>query len=72
MLPPSPREFKDIFVVFELMETDLHQARQPPAIGNEEHCFDVGAIVNALNKGEQPASNLTCSGDVLRPGHQSQ
>ena len=27
MLPPSPREFRDIFVVFELMETDLHQAR---------------------------------------------
>lgn len=30
MLPPSPREFKDIFVVFELMETDLHQARPQP------------------------------------------
>ena len=26
MLPPSPRDFKDIYVVFELMETDLHQA----------------------------------------------
>lgn len=25
MLPPSKREFKDIFVVFELMESDLHQ-----------------------------------------------
>eukprot|EP01026_Neomeris_dumetosa_P030082 TRINITY_DN24164_c0_g1_i14.p1 TRINITY_DN24164_c0_g1~~TRINITY_DN24164_c0_g1_i14.p1 ORF type:complete len:480 (+),score=62.01 TRINITY_DN24164_c0_g1_i14:412-1851(+) len=25
MLPPSPRDFQDIFVVFELMETDLHQ-----------------------------------------------
>jgi hypothetical protein len=25
MLPPSPRDFKDIYVVFELMETDLHQ-----------------------------------------------
>ncbi len=25
MLPPNPRDFKDIFVVFELMETDLHQ-----------------------------------------------
>lgn len=25
MLPPSPRQFKDIYVVFELMETDLHQ-----------------------------------------------
>lgn len=25
MLPPCPREFKDIYVVFELMESDLHQ-----------------------------------------------
>lgn len=25
MLPPNARDFKDIFVVFELMETDLHQ-----------------------------------------------
>lgn len=25
MLPPSKKDFKDIFVVFELMETDLHQ-----------------------------------------------
>ena len=29
MLPPSPREFKDIYVVFELMETDLHQVLVP-------------------------------------------
>ena len=32
MLPPSPREFKDIYVVFELMETDLHQACTPRAL----------------------------------------
>jgi serine/threonine protein kinase len=25
MLPPSERDFKDIYVVFELMESDLHQ-----------------------------------------------
>lgn len=25
MLPPCRREFKDIYVVFELMETDLHE-----------------------------------------------
>ncbi|KAL3813483.1 hypothetical protein ACJIZ3_014751 [Penstemon smallii] len=25
MLPPSPKEFRDIYVVFELMESDLHQ-----------------------------------------------
>ncbi len=34
MLPPSPREFKDIYVVFELMETDLHQVGRLHA----EHC----------------------------------
>ena len=28
MLPPNPRDFKDIYVVFELMETDLHQVRE--------------------------------------------
>ncbi|KAG6537185.1 hypothetical protein ZIOFF_002271 [Zingiber officinale] len=27
MLPPSQREFKDIYVVFELMESDLHQPK---------------------------------------------
>lgn len=25
MLPPSRREFRDVYVVFELMESDLHQ-----------------------------------------------
>ena len=25
LLPPSKREFKDIYIVFELMESDLHQ-----------------------------------------------
>ncbi|KAJ7300012.1 hypothetical protein O6H91_Y091900 [Diphasiastrum complanatum] len=25
MLPPSPREFKDIYLVFELLESDLHE-----------------------------------------------
>ena len=32
MLPPSQRDFKDIYVVFELMETDLHQVRPPAAV----------------------------------------
>jgi hypothetical protein len=27
MLPPTAREFRDIYVVFELLETDLHQVR---------------------------------------------
>ena len=27
MLPPNARDFKDVYIVFELMETDLHQVR---------------------------------------------
>lgn len=27
LLPADEKKFKDIFVVFELMETDLHQVR---------------------------------------------
>ena len=37
MLPPSPREFKDIYVVFELMETDLHQVRREHTIACSVH-----------------------------------
>lgn len=28
MLPPSPTEFNDIYIVFELMDSDLHQVRR--------------------------------------------
>ncbi|XP_054796057.1 mitogen-activated protein kinase 20-like, partial [Prosopis cineraria] len=31
MLPPSSKDFKDIYVVFELMESDLHQFFPLPA-----------------------------------------
>lgn len=31
LLPADEKKFKDIFVVFELMETDLHQVRLPIA-----------------------------------------
>ena len=30
LLPSEEKRFKDIFVVFELMETDLHQVRHSP------------------------------------------
>lgn len=33
MLPPNPRDYKDIYVVFELMETDLHQVRTSSQCG---------------------------------------
>ncbi|KAK2431574.1 mitogen-activated protein kinase [Trifolium repens] len=37
MLPPSSREFKDIYVVFELLESDLHQVIKANADLTKEH-----------------------------------
>ena len=37
MLPPSRREFKDIYVVFELMESDLHQVIKENDDLTDEH-----------------------------------
>lgn len=37
LLPPNPREFKDIYVVFELMETDLHQVIKANDDLTQEH-----------------------------------
>ncbi|XP_004491343.1 mitogen-activated protein kinase 20 isoform X3 [Cicer arietinum] len=37
MLPPSSREFKDIYVVFELLESDLHQVIKANANLTKEH-----------------------------------
>lgn len=37
LLPPSRREFKDIYVVFELMESDLHQVIKPNDDLTREH-----------------------------------
>lgn len=40
VLPPNPREFKDIFVIFELMETDLHQViKANDDLTHEHHQF---------------------------------
>ncbi|XP_058742994.1 mitogen-activated protein kinase 10-like isoform X1 [Vicia villosa] len=37
MLPPSSRDFKDIYVVFELLESDLHQVIRANADLTKEH-----------------------------------
>lgn len=37
MLPPSRREFRDIYVIFELMESDLHQVIKANADLTPEH-----------------------------------
>lgn len=40
VLPPNPREYKDIFVIFELMETDLHQViKANDDLTHEHHQF---------------------------------
>ncbi|KAI3512029.1 hypothetical protein L1887_19192 [Cichorium endivia] len=38
LLPPSRREFSDIYVVFELMESDLHQVIKANEKLTPEHC----------------------------------
>ncbi|KAL6615754.1 hypothetical protein ACP70R_038024 [Stipagrostis hirtigluma subsp. patula] len=49
MLPPSRREFKDIYVVFELMDTDLHQViKANDDLTKEHHQFFLYQMLRAL------------------------
>lgn len=49
MLPPSPRDFKDIYVVFELMETDLHQViKANDDLTPEHHQFFLYQMLRGL------------------------
>ncbi|XP_006656472.1 mitogen-activated protein kinase 12 isoform X2 [Oryza brachyantha] len=49
MLPPSRREFQDIYVVFELMESDLHQViRANDDLTPEHHQFFLYQLLRAL------------------------
>ncbi|KAK6922204.1 Protein kinase domain, partial [Dillenia turbinata] len=49
MLPPSRREFKDIYVVFELMESDLHQViKANDDLTPEHHQFFLYQLLRAL------------------------
>ncbi|KAL9346205.1 hypothetical protein Peur_061058 [Populus x canadensis] len=49
MLPPSKRDFKDIFVVFELMESDLHQViKANDDLTREHHQFFLYQMLRAL------------------------
>lgn len=54
MLPPSPREFKDIYVVFELMETDLHQVDGGRRLQAARH--DARAVWSARQVADRLAS----------------
>lgn len=49
MLPPSRRDFKDIYVVFELMESDLHQViKANNDLTREHHQFFLYQMLRAL------------------------
>ncbi|KAJ4893631.1 Mitogen-activated protein kinase 19 [Raphanus sativus] len=49
MLPPSKREFRDIYVVFELMESDLHQViKANDDLTREHHQFFLYQMLRAL------------------------
>ena len=37
LLPPNPRDFNDVFIVFEVMETDLHQVIKANDDLTDEH-----------------------------------
>ncbi|KAJ6337177.1 hypothetical protein OIU76_006950 [Salix suchowensis] len=52
MLPPSRRDFKDIYVVFELMESDLHQViKANDDLTREHYQFFLYQLLRALNCG---------------------
>ncbi|XP_071905171.1 mitogen-activated protein kinase 19-like [Coffea arabica] len=49
MMPPSKREFRDIYVVFELMESDLHQViKANDDLTHEHHRFFLYQMLRAL------------------------
>ncbi|XP_022987945.1 mitogen-activated protein kinase 9 [Cucurbita maxima] len=49
MLPPSRREFRDIYVVFELMESDLHQViKANDDLSPEHHQFFLYQLLRGL------------------------
>jgi hypothetical protein len=49
MLPPQPREFRDIYIVFELLETDLHQViKANDDLTPEHHQFFLYQMLRGL------------------------
>jgi len=49
VLPPNPRDYKDIYVIFELMETDLHQViKANDDLTHEHHQFFLYQLLRGL------------------------
>ena len=36
--PPNPKDFTDVYIVYELMDTDLHQIIRSDQPLTEDHC----------------------------------
>ena len=64
MLPPSRKDFKDIYVVFELMESDLHQViKANDDLTKEHYQFFLYQLLRALkyiHTGTKPFSLYIC------------
>jgi mitogen-activated protein kinase 1/3 len=59
LLPPQPREFKDVYIVFELMETDLHQViKANDDLTAEHHQFFLYQMLRGLKYVHSGASLL--------------
>jgi len=49
LLPPNPRDFNDVFIVFELMETDLHHViKANDDLTDEHHQFFLYQLLRGL------------------------
>ncbi|KAK8968171.1 Mitogen-activated protein kinase 15 [Platanthera guangdongensis] len=59
MLPPSRREFRDIYVVFELMKSDLHQViKANDVLTPEHHQFFLYQLLRSLKYIHSGLDNL--------------
>ena len=72
VLPPNPREYKDIFVIFELMETDLHQViKANDDLTHEHHQFFLYQVrrdaVDRTIRRERTAVRVEAAFNIFRP-----
>ncbi|KAL2546152.1 Mitogen-activated protein kinase [Forsythia ovata] len=66
LLPPSRREFKDIYVVFELMESDLHQVMKANDDLTPEHYqFFLYQLLRGMNLIERVRRTVRGSADDI-------
>lgn len=71
MLPPSRREFRDVYVVFELMESDLHQViKANDDLSPEHYQFFLYQLLRGLkfiHTGILAIESLTFSDSDIKP-----